>query len=147
MLDAGLRPKFATKPVQLQTREGLVSMAPGAYWCRWDGKVVSWRTQPIHELVSSIARLRNTLIAFERPENPSATVVAIPENSLLCGYASVENQQKLSGKAMTIAERHGRGSVILFSDNPNFRAYFFGTNKMFMRSLFFSKGFNRPRGS
>jgi hypothetical protein len=93
----------------------------------------------------SIASLRNTLIAFDQPENPWATVVSIPDNSLLAGYASDENQAELAGKAMTIAERHGQGSVILFADNPNFRAYFFGTNKLFMNSLFFSKGFSRPR--
>ena len=46
---------------------------------------------------------------------------------------------------MAIAERHGQGSVVLFADNPNFRAYFYGTNKLFMNSLFFSKGFQRPR--
>ena len=48
---------------------------------------------------------------------------------------------------MAIAERMGRGSVILFADNPNFRAYFFGTNKLFMNSLFFSKGFAAPRNN
>lgn len=104
-------------------------------------------THPIGYGISnrSIASLRNTLIAFDRPKNPWATVVAIPENSLLSGYASAENQQKLAGKAMTIAERHGQGSVILFSDNPNFRAYFFGTNRLFLNSLYFSKGFRSPR--
>ena len=93
----------------------------------------------------NIASHRNTLIAFERPENPWATVVEISDNPLLSGFASTENQAALAGKASIIAERHGQGSVILFSDNPNFRAYFFGTNKLFMNSLFFSKGFDRPR--
>ncbi|NKB33042.1 MAG: peptidase [Pseudomonadales bacterium] len=93
----------------------------------------------------SIASLRNTLIAFDRPENPWATVIEVPENALLSGFASDENQASLAGKASLIAERHGQGSVILFADNPNFRAYFFGTNKLFTNSLFFSKGFNRPR--
>ena len=93
----------------------------------------------------SIASLRNTLIAFDRPENPWATVIEIPQNALLSGFASDENQANLAGKASVIAERHGQGSVILFADNPNFRAYFFGTNKLFMNSLFFSKGFVRPR--
>ncbi|MEC8995192.1 MAG: hypothetical protein VX506_06615, partial [Pseudomonadota bacterium] len=60
-------------------------------------------------------------------------------------FASAENQAALAGKASVIAERHGQGSVILFTDNPNFRAYFFGTNKLFMNSLFFSKGFDRSR--
>ncbi len=92
-----------------------------------------------------IASLRNTLIAFDPPENPWATVIEIAENGVLSGYASAENQDRLAGKASLIAERHGRGSVILFADNPNFRAYFFGTNKLFMNSLFFSSGFERPQ--
>jgi hypothetical protein len=104
-------------------------------------------THPIGYGISNrqIASHRNSLIAFDPPENPWATVIKIPEKSLLSGYASDENQAELAGKAMAIAERHGQGSVILFSDNPNFRAYFFGTNKLFMNSLFFSKGFRRPR--
>ena len=93
----------------------------------------------------TIASLRNTLIAFDPPENPWATLIEIPENALLSGFASSENQEALAGKAMAIAERRGRGSVILFADNPNFRAYFFGTNKLFTNSLFFSLAFNRPR--
>jgi hypothetical protein len=104
-------------------------------------------THPIGYGISNrqIASHRNSLIAFDPPKNPWATVIKIPEKSLLSGYASDENQADLAGKAMAIAERHGQGSVILFSDNPNFRAYFFGTNKLFMNSLFFSKGFRRPR--
>lgn len=92
-----------------------------------------------------IASQRNTLIAFDPPENPWATLIEIPENALLSGFASSENQEALAGKAMAIAERRGRGSIILFADNPNFRAYFFGTNKLFTNSLFFSLAFNRPR--
>ena len=92
-----------------------------------------------------IASQRNTLIAFDPPENPWATLIEIPENALLSGFASSENQEALAGKAMAIAERRGQGSVILFADNPNFRAYFFGTNKLFTNSLFFSLAFNRPR--
>lgn len=93
----------------------------------------------------AIASHRNTLIAFDPPENPWATLIRIPENALLSGFASAERQAALAGKAMAIAERHGAGSVIAFADNPNFRAWFFGTNKLFMNSLFFSLAFDRPR--
>ncbi|MBT1063643.1 peptidase M14 [Bowmanella sp. Y26] len=92
-----------------------------------------------------IASQRNTLLAFEPPKNPFATVVKIADKPLLSGFASPENQQQLAGKAMLVAERKGKGSVILFTDNPNFRAYFYGTEKLFMNSLFFSKAFNKPR--
>ena len=104
-------------------------------------------THPIGFGISNreIASHRNTLIAFDPPLNPWATLIRIPENALLSGFASAENQAALAGKAMAIAERHGSGSVIAFADNPNFRAYFFGTNKLFMNSLFFSLAFDRPR--
>ncbi|MDG1995163.1 MAG: hypothetical protein P8J14_01605, partial [Emcibacteraceae bacterium] len=89
---------------------------------------------------------RDTTIAFEQPKNPYATVVSIPENALASGFASEDNQARLAGKANVVAERLGQGSVILFADNPNFRAYFYGSNKMFLNGLYFSKAFNRPRG-
>ena len=88
---------------------------------------------------------RDTLIAFDPPKNPYATIVSIPENAVASGFASADNQERLSGKAMAIAERMGQGSVILFADNPNFRAYFYGSNKMFLNGLYFSKAFDRPR--
>ena len=88
---------------------------------------------------------RDTLIAFDPPKNPYATVVSIPENALESGFASSDNQSRLAGKANVVAERMGQGSVILFANNPNFRAYFYGSNKMFLNALYFSKAFNRPR--
>ena len=88
---------------------------------------------------------RDTLIAFDPPKNPYATIVSIPENAVASGFASKDNQENLAGKAMAIAERLGKGSVILFANNPNFRAYFYGSNKMFLNGLYFSKAFNKPR--
>lgn len=88
---------------------------------------------------------RDTLIAFDPPKNPYATVVSIPDNAVTSGFASADNQSKLAGKANVIAERLGQGSVILFADNPNFRAYYYGSNKMFLNGLYFSKAFNKPR--
>lgn len=92
-----------------------------------------------------LASHRDSLLAFEPPTNPYATIVKIAESPLLSGFASDENQQQLAGKAMLIAERLGKGSVVVFSDDPNFRGYFYGTEKLFMNSLFFSKLFAPPR--
>jgi hypothetical protein len=33
----------------------------------------------------------------------------------------------------------GRGRIVGFADNPNFRAFWFGTNKLFMNSIFFGQ--------
>lgn len=92
-----------------------------------------------------ISSLRNSLIAFEPPENPYATVIAVAENPLQSGYASAENQAMLAGKSSMVAERLGDGSVILFTDNPLFRAYFFGTKRLFANSIYFSRTFDNPK--
>jgi len=38
----------------------------------------------------------------------------------------------------------GQGRVILFSDNPNFRGTWYGTNKMFLNALFFGSLISSP---
>lgn len=94
---------------------------------------------------TALASHRSGLLAFTPPKNPYATIVKIADEPLLSGFASKENQQQLAGNAMLVAERLGKGSVIVFSNDPNFRGYFYGTEKLFMNSLFFSKLFTSPR--
>jgi hypothetical protein len=36
----------------------------------------------------------------------------------------------------------GSGRVVMFSDNPNFRATWYGTNKLFLNALFFGANIN-----
>jgi hypothetical protein len=36
-------------------------------------------------------------------------------------------------------QRLGSGRVIAFTDNTNFRAFWYGTNKLFMNAIYFSK--------
>ena len=88
---------------------------------------------------------RNSLLSFIPSKDPYSTVVLIPKDALATGYASPSNQKSLAGKAMLTAQRLGSGSVILFANNPNFRAYFYGTNKLFLNGLFFSKAFRNGK--
>ncbi len=88
-----------------------------------------------------IAIHKNTSDVMPRPDNPFATVIAYNKLPLLSGYTSSANQELLAGTPALIADRKGDGSVVLFADNPNFRAIWYGTNKLFLNSLFFSKVF------
>ncbi|MBT5242400.1 MAG: hypothetical protein HOL61_17630 [Rhodospirillaceae bacterium] len=81
---------------------------------------------------------RENRIILGRSKNPFGTVAQYTESPLLSGYASAENVEKVAGAASVLAERRGRGAVVLMSDNPNFRAWWFGPNKLFLNSLFFS---------
>ena len=62
----------------------------------------------------------------------------------MSGYASEDNRQALASTPALIAERFDSGSIILFADNTNFRGYWYGTNKLFLNSLFFSTAFTAP---
>jgi Zinc carboxypeptidase len=93
----------------------------------------------------SVALMKNTTTVLHRPKNPYASVVTYATPPLLSGYASQKNLAALEGTAALIAERKGAGSVILFADDPNFRATWFGSNKLFMNALFFSTAFDAPR--
>ena len=78
-------------------------------------------------------------------ENPIGTVIAYSDDPVYSGFVSDENRDALAGTPALIAERSGAGSVILFADNPNFRGYWYGTNKLFLNALFFSTIFDAPR--
>ena len=93
----------------------------------------------------AVALHKNTIDIMDRPENPYASVITYATPPLLSGYASQKNLDELEGSAALIAERKGEGSVILFADDPNFRGIWYGTNKLFMNALFFSKAFEPPR--
>ncbi len=77
--------------------------------------------------------------AFRHSDNPFAMVVQYGEDDpLIGGYASQENRERVAGLGAVMADRVGRGSVVLFADNPFFRGYWYGTAKVFMNALFFS---------
>ena len=87
---------------------------------------------------------KNTEEPMQPTENPYGTVISYTRDPVLSGYVSEANVQKLASTPALIAERSGRGSVILFADNPNFRGYWYGTNKLFLNALFFSTLFDAP---
>ena len=90
---------------------------------------------------------RNTTLTLQRPEdNPFAVVAEYADDPLMSGYASQMRQDEISGTPAVIAQRLGRGSVVMFADNPMFRATFRGTERAFMNAIFFGALIDRPFG-
>jgi hypothetical protein len=89
----------------------------------------------------NIALHKNRATVMPNTANPYATVISYQTPAVLSGFASAEKQTALEGTPALIAERKGAGSIILFADDPNFRATWFGTNKLFLNALFFSRAF------
>jgi len=86
---------------------------------------------------SSLPLFRNTTI-FLAPETSAAdNPILYTKEPLLSGYISQENLDVLSGSSAFKTARKGRGRVSYFTDNTNFRAFWYGTNKLMMNALFF----------
>ncbi|MEX2335131.1 MAG: DUF4350 domain-containing protein, partial [Pseudohongiella sp.] len=80
---------------------------------------------------------RDSTLFMERAENPYATPLQYTSEPLASGYVSQENIDRMAGTAAIVVSAHGSGRVIAMTDNPNFRAFWFGTTRLFMNAVFF----------
>jgi hypothetical protein len=91
-----------------------------------------------------LAVWRDHAMFFEPSSNPYSTVVQLTDSPHLSGYISAPNLDRLRGSPSLLVDQLGRGSVILMLDNPNFRGYWHGTNRLFLNALFFGRHVNVP---
>lgn len=84
---------------------------------------------------------RNHTLFFEPSNTPGATVARYAASPLMSGYISSRRLEEIKGTGALIARRSGSGSVVLFADNPNFRAFWYGTNGLFLNAIFFGRAF------
>lgn len=75
---------------------------------------------------------------YESTENKMATPASYTASPLLSGYVSKPNIQALENSAAIMVFKKGSGKIICFTDNLNFRGYWWGTSKLFANAIFFS---------
>lgn len=81
---------------------------------------------------------RDHNIFFEPSVDAYSTVARLTEDDpFLSGYISDKNRERLRGSPSVLTDSFGRGTVVLFIDNTNFRGYWRGTNRLFLNALFF----------
>ena len=59
------------------------------------------------------------------------------KNPLLSGYISEENLDSLSLSVPLKIKGLGRGQIVALTDNTNFRAFWYGTNRLLLNAIFF----------
>jgi hypothetical protein len=74
--------------------------------------------------------------------NKYATVARYTANSFINGYASKENVSRVNNSAAIVTSAEGAGTVVLFADDPTYRSYWLGTNRLFLNALFFGNLLN-----
>lgn len=84
-----------------------------------------------------ISMFRNTNIYLKPEKDSYNNPIQYTNNPLQSGYISEENAGLIKNSVPFKAKRMGKGRVILFTDNTNFRAFWYGTNKLMMNAIFF----------
>ena len=91
---------------------------------------------------STMPVFRKGTTYIEPTANFNATPIVFAEKPLLSGYISKPNLKTLGKSAYAFVGSMGKGRVICFSDNTNFRAFWYGTNKLFANAIFFGHTIN-----
>ncbi len=89
---------------------------------------------------TQIALFRNTTVFIKTDSVRNYKYpIQYTKKPLLSGYISKENLKSLSETLPFKTAKLGKGKVIVFTDNTNFRAFWYGTNKLMMNAIFFGK--------
>ncbi len=80
---------------------------------------------------------RDTTIFVKADSTSYNNPIQYTANPLISGYISKPNLKLLGNTVPFRKTNMGRGNVILFTDNTNFRGFWFGTNKLLMNAIFF----------
>jgi len=85
---------------------------------------------------------RQGTLFLEPAKNAYATPLIYTDNPLLSGYVSKKNLELIRNSAAIVVSGVGSGKVICMVNNPNFRAFWYGTNKLFANAIFFGNTIN-----
>lgn len=71
-----------------------------------------------------------------------ANVVTFPQNSFMMGHKWEDTEEILEDKLYLADVPMGQGHVILYADDPTFRCYWTGLDRLFLSSILFSTAMN-----
>ncbi|HXG33595.1 MAG TPA: M14 family zinc carboxypeptidase [Bryobacteraceae bacterium] len=115
------------------------------------GVLVRARTDPDHWLAAGAPATVNALLdgrmIFTPIKLDKGVNVALfegPQRLLVSGYLWEETRKQLAYKPLVIAQPEGRGVIIAFTADPNYRAYLDGMNVLFLNAVFRGPAHARP---
>ena len=86
----------------------------------------------------NLAVFRNTNLYIKPDKQSYNNPIKYTNNPLLSGYISEENLELIKNTVPFQVQRMGRGRVIVLTDNTNFRAFWYGTNRILTNALYLS---------
>ena len=87
---------------------------------------------------TELAVFRNSNMMMKADDLSFNNPIQYTNSPLLSGYINKDNLDLIKGTVPFKHNGYGRGNVMIFTDNTNFRAFWLGTFKLFLNSIFFS---------
>jgi hypothetical protein len=85
----------------------------------------------------NISLFKSNTIFMDRNNSPYNTPVQFTASPLQAGYLHKRFTGLAPNAAAVNIDGVGRGRIISMTENPNFRAFWFGTNRLLMNAIFF----------
>jgi hypothetical protein len=82
---------------------------------------------------------KNTKLFVEPHKDSYRNPIKYNAEPLMSGYISKLNLEALKGSVPFQHNNYGRGDVVGFTENTQFRAFWYGTNKLLFNAIFFAK--------
>lgn len=77
----------------------------------------------------------NSLTRLEPSKNAYSTPLVLADSKPVAGFSSEYTHAELDGRPALVVDKVGQGAVIKFAFNPNFRAFWRGTEGLYVNAL------------
>jgi zinc carboxypeptidase len=106
------------------------------------GAAVGTRMQANHPLTVGLEAppavlVEGSLVLKATGDPQKDVLLAQTEHPVVAGFAFPEAEQRLAGSLLVGVENRGRGSVVLFAQNPAFRLFWRATTPIFLNALLY----------
>ncbi|MBL8217582.1 MAG: peptidase M14 [Bryobacterales bacterium] len=94
-----------------------------------------WMGAGVPEFVYAMVNGREIYTPIKLDKGINAAVYVGPEEVVASGYMWEENRKQIAYKPLVIVQREGRGNVIGFTSDPNYRAFMDGMNVLLLNAV------------
>lgn len=84
-----------------------------------------------------LALFRGSGLFCEATKNPYASPLVLVKQPLLAGYLPRKNKPMAPNSPSVVVTGSGQGRIICMLDNPSFRSFWYGTDKLMANAIFF----------
>ncbi len=111
--------------------------------CKAKVDTETWIGAGSQETVNALVSGRAIYSPIKIDQGVNVAVYTGPDEVLQSGYMWEENRKQIAYKPLLVVGREGRGLVVGFTADPNYRAYIDGLNILFLNAVLRGPGFAR----